>query len=403
MIQGVNKKQNTKTRAQKELSRISMNLQENLPNLNESQARGLSEIVSAILHTGSCSRTKIVYYLADRLSSEIEAVRKRVARWTRGITKEKKHEIDVSQSVTSLMAWIVSKWPSKQMALAIDMTHLSDKWIVMVVTVLYGQFGIPVNWRVFRASEKFCAREIWPSMLKVLSTVIPKDFEVLVLSDRGLWSPDLFREIQKLGWHPFMRVSGQGCFTPDNGSDSIHYLRDLAKNPGEHREMCGVAFASSQVRCTALAAWEDGHKAAWIVLTDLPPDHKLIHFYRLRSWCEHTFKLLKRGGFEWHKTRMTDPKRAERMWLAFSVAMFWSALAAVRSGRQMKPHPPTPPPSTEHWIPTEHNLRALVSLGVDIIRASTCPLLDLLAEQLSPSRWHIGSGTFQKTKSNVPL
>ena len=32
---------------------------------------------------------------------------------------------------------------------------------------------------------------------------------------------------------------------------------------------------------------------------------------------------MKRGGWQWHQTKMTDPARAERLWLALAVATLW--------------------------------------------------------------------------------
>ena len=40
-------------------------------------------------------------------------------------------------------------------------------------------------------------------------------------------------------------------------------------------------------------------------------------------WIECLFKDLKRGGLGWHHTKMTDPQRAERLWLAIAVATLW--------------------------------------------------------------------------------
>jgi len=35
------------------------------------------------------------------------------------------------------------------------------------------------------------------------------------------------------------------------------------------------------------------------------------------------FKDLKRGGWQWHQTKMRDPQRAMRLWLAMAVATLW--------------------------------------------------------------------------------
>ena len=43
----------------------------------------------------------------------------------------------------------------------------------------------------------------------------------------------------------------------------------------------------------------------------------------MRSWIEAGFKDTKRGGWQWHQTKMVDPRRAERLWLAIAVATVW--------------------------------------------------------------------------------
>lgn len=35
------------------------------------------------------------------------------------------------------------------------------------------------------------------------------------------------------------------------------------------------------------------------------------------------FKVFKRGGWPWQRTRMSDPARAERLWLALAVDTLW--------------------------------------------------------------------------------
>jgi len=58
-------------------------------------------------------------------------------------------------------------------------------------------------------------------------------------------------------------------------------------------------------------------------LTDLPPESSEACWYGLRAWIEQGFKITKRGGWQWQRTRMTDPERATRLWLAVAVATLW--------------------------------------------------------------------------------
>jgi hypothetical protein len=43
----------------------------------------------------------------------------------------------------------------------------------------------------------------------------------------------------------------------------------------------------------------------------------------VRAWIEQSFKVAKRGGWQWQRTRMTDAERATRLWLAIAVATLW--------------------------------------------------------------------------------
>jgi hypothetical protein len=84
-----------------------------------------------------------------------------------------------------------------------------------------------------------------------------------------------------------------------------------------------TCFASNPIECTLLACWGLQYKEPWLILTDLPPELARAAWYGLRSWIEDSFKDLKRDGWQWQNTRMTDPARAARFWLALAVATLW--------------------------------------------------------------------------------
>src|SRR5579883_416332 len=58
----------------------------------------------------------------------------------------------------------------------------------------------------------------WLRMLSQVRALVPASWRVLVLCDRGLWSPDLYRHFCALGWHPLMRVRTKLAFTPQGGA-----------------------------------------------------------------------------------------------------------------------------------------------------------------------------------------
>jgi len=60
-----------------------------------------------------------------------------------------------------------------------------------------------------------------------------------------------------------------------------------------------------------------------LILTDLAPEASDAGWYGLRAWIEQGFKITNRAGWQWHRTRMSAPDRAARLWLAVAVATLW--------------------------------------------------------------------------------
>jgi len=147
---------------------------------------------------------------------------------------------------------------------------------------------------------------------------------VIVLTDRGLYFKRWFKGIQGLGWHPFMRINSGGTFYPE-GFRYYRPLTSVAPRPKTDWHGRGTAFKTTgkQLRCTLLARWEAEMDDAWFIITDLPPDCCEACWYGLRAWIEPSFHTTKRGGWQWHRTRMTEPARVSRFWLAISVATLW--------------------------------------------------------------------------------
>ena len=102
-------------------------------------------------------------------------------------------------------------------------------------------------------------------------------------------------------------------------------MRELVSQPGTQWVGAGTAFQGPRRRlnCTLLARWDAGYKDPWVLLTDLAPSAGDACWYGLRAWIEQGCKITKRGGWQWHRTRMSDPQRAARLWLAVAVATLW--------------------------------------------------------------------------------
>lgn len=301
---------------------------QHFPTLSKPQAAVLAMLSFGMVLARSCAQTAVVCCLASLLGAKPDTLRQRLREFC--YDAEDKHgdqrvALVVEECFEPLLRWVMALWSGNQLALAVDATTLGSRFTVLAVSVLYRGCAIPVAWTVLPGNEKKAWREGWLRMLRLLGPAVPPQMTVIVLADRGLYARWLFRRIVRLGWHPFLRVNTRCHFRPQ-GAQAYAPLREFAPMVGTHWSGEGTAFKckGSSLDCTLLACWGEGHEDAWFVLTDLAPDQAQVHWYALRAWIEHGFKVTKRGGWQWNRTRMLDPNRASRLWLAVAVATLWT-------------------------------------------------------------------------------
>jgi len=305
----------------------SSELSSHMPHLSKPQAVVLAMWSYGIAVTRTCSCTTVALFLALLLQRKVDAVRQQLREWCYDVVDKRgthRQQVDVEACFAPLLRWLVWLWKGTSMALAVDATSLGDRLVVLSINVVYRGMGIPVAWTVLAAQQKGAWREHWLRMLGQVRPAVPSEWTVLVLADRGLYARWLFRHIVRLGWHPLLRINPAAKFQP-TGQQHWHWLTDLLNQVGTCWYGAGTAFSGkdNHLHCTLVAWWGEGHEEAWFLLTDLPATGCQATWYGLRAWCEQGFKCLKRGGWQWQHTRMTDPARVARLWLALAVATLW--------------------------------------------------------------------------------
>jgi hypothetical protein len=305
-----------------------------LPHLSKPQAVGLALWSFGMVMARSCGLTTVAVLLAALLNQKDNTVRQRLREWYKDAKDKKgrhptaqgnqRQALDVTTCFAPLLRWVLRWWPAeeKRLALALDATTLGQRFVVLAISVVYRGCAIPVAWVVIPATQPGAWQPHWVRLCGYLKGSIPADWVVIVLADRGLYAPWLFRTIQHLDWHPFLRVNAGGKYRLKTGSE-WRLLGQVVPQVGV--AWCGevVCFKRHQLACTLLACWEEGHQEAWLILTDLAPAQAQVAWYSLRAWIEAGFKHTKRGGWQWQNTRITDPARATRFWLAIAVATLW--------------------------------------------------------------------------------
>ena len=220
-----------------------------------------------------------------------------------------------------MLKWVIGILPpgEKSIALAMDATSLSDTFTILVISFLYRGSAIPVAWAVMKAHDSGSWQPRWLGLLAELREVVPPEWFVLVAADRGLYADWLFKAIVAQGWHPFLRINARGKYRCLNRR-AEKQLADVVPHPNSTWSGRVDCFKYKPLRCTLLATWKLDCPEPCLVLTDLPPKRADLRWYKLRIWIESGFKDLKRGGLQWHHTRIKDPARTERVWLALALA-----------------------------------------------------------------------------------
>lgn len=309
-----------------------------MPHLSLPQAIGLATWSFGVAMTQSSSLTRVSEFIAQVNGEKTNTVRQRLKEWYQEASAKKgqhRRHLDVSRCFAPLLLWVMSLLPSnlQRVAFALDATSIGNKFTVLSMNIILAGCGIPVAWSIVRATEPGSWKPHWQKLITQVRGVIPPDKLVIVTADRGLYADWLYQLIESVGWHPFLRINHQGNYRVPP-QPTWQPLAGFVSRPGQSWSGQVVCFKTNPLSCTLLARWQKGYKDPWLVLTDLAPLDADVLWYGLRSGTECVYRDLKSDGWQWHRTRLLDPKRAERLWLVLAVATLWMVILGGRAEHQ---------------------------------------------------------------------
>jgi hypothetical protein len=324
----------TARRRQRVFARWLELLRQRFPTLSKPQATGLALWSIGIVLAKSSSLHAVALALAIWLALNPLSLLKRLQEWYleakakkghgSGSTGQHRRDWDAHNLSPYLLRWILEDWPTRQLVIALDPTNFGDRFTVLAVSVLYRGCAVPVAWTVVEGGKPEAWEPHWERMLKELAQFVPPGWQVLVLTDRGMYSPSLFRCLVDLHWHPFLRIRAQGFYRPD-GRHNWRKLKNLQLSNGEALAFKAELFKNEagRLNCTLACYQGEGHEEPWLIVTDLAPEVARAVWYGLRGWIEQGFKRVKGEGWNLPRTRINSCARLERLWFAVAVATLW--------------------------------------------------------------------------------
>lgn len=311
---------------QEVLYQLEAQLATHLRVLTDSQRRGLALWVCGTLLAKSACQNAVITALLWH--ANFDTLRQRLREWLydgKDKARRCQRQLDVTTCFVPLLAWVLSLWEGRTLVLALDATGHQDHLTVLAVAVVYRGNAIPIAWHILPAHQKGEWNCHWKRMLTLLAPAL-KGYRVLVLTDRGMWSPDLYAHVQALGLLPVMRAPNQMLFRPHRQP----LLPARALVPREDTAWIGAGHAfQSKLPATLIGVWLAGHKEPCFCLTSALPKEGEESLYALRMWIERGFRVLKSEGWQWEGTRRRDPVRASRHWLVLAVATLLTLLVGA--------------------------------------------------------------------------
>lgn len=328
-----------------------------MPTLSPCQARVLALWSFGMMLCRRCSLSAVALALSDVLDRPENTLRQRLREHyldADGKRGRGRKQLDASVCFAPLLRWAVGD--AERVALAIDVTNLGDRFHVLTVAVLCRGGAVPVAWAVLPGGAPGAWNVHWRRLLGCVTDALQpgplgSGRTVVVLSDRGLESAALYEAIVAAGFHPLMRLKSGGTFRP-NGWKRFHRLERFAPAVGGRYRFDGELYHSVRLRCQLLACRAEGCESPWLLATDL--DSAEAGWYAFRAWVEQGFKDVKSDGWQCERTRMVDPARLERHWVAVALATLWALEAGAAAD-------PIEPPD---WRP-----HSLFAKGLSVILA----------------------------------
>lgn len=368
-----------------------------LPRLAPGQLRQLTLWVAGTLSAGSGCEAAVVLALGEAAAAAglcvaENSIRQDLRELLRDADAKRTpqgRQLEVASCFAPLLAQVLSLLGGRQLALAIDATNYQDRFIAVVVSVLYRSRAIPVAWDLRAAASRGAWMPVIIDLLDQLAPAVPLTSQVLVLADEGLFSTALFRAVHAQGWTPILRGHlGSQVSTVASGRQCA--AQQLVAGPGQAWVGRVVLFktATRQLRVTLLVVWGAGYAAPWVLITSLAPRAVGLYWYGLRAWIECGFRDLKALGWQWERTQRADPTRVARHWLVLALATLWSLAAgtvAEEASRQGLPRdavrpPPQPPPPLTGRRTVSVFQRGWQILRLQLATATRLPHLWLVAE-----------------------
>ncbi|SHI07411.1 transposase [Clostridium grantii] len=213
---------------------------------------------------------------------------------------------------------------SKKIYIIFDHTTIVDKFVMLQFSLKIGRRAVPIWYKMFLYKEDGNKdfKHVKQGLKFIHKLATPYDFEVIILSDRGFKSVDLFEFIDKT-------LKFKYCIrcTKDLGitildKPNIRKLEDIIPSKGMTKHFFNIKLTVQKYMCNMAVCKAEGAEDTWFIANNLEKP-LAIREYKKRFDIEEMFKDFKAGGFNLEDTWTNNIQYAKILYLCICIAYCW--------------------------------------------------------------------------------
>lgn len=292
------------------------------PDLRKTLLNNLSELVAAVTlaHSVQLARLGAELPVDSSAESREQWGRRQLANPTRGTLELFK----------PLAQALLQGFAGKKLYLLLDPTDLAADLTIIMLAVAYRGRALPLAWLTVYVKPD-TVQEGVTYLFNPIQAWLPADAQVYLLADREFRGQDMLTLIQAHHWTPVVRLKGDTQVELPDGR--VQLAQALAPKPGQTAfyprvwltVRCRGPYSLALANAPKAKRGQKPEDPWYIVSTGATDGRYLLQLYAKRMGVDEMFRDFKGQGYHLEQTRLTDPRRLDRLVLVVALA-YWGAL-----------------------------------------------------------------------------
>lgn len=286
------------------------------------QKKTLALCVLGIILSGSAVLQRIAenLHLEGISQAKMPSIERRFARFVAN------RRIQVLPIWRTFLEHVLPQWHGQAVRLVLDMTPCGDQATIVYLGLLVHSRVLPLMWRVMPLHEEWDQGQ-WDLLSEMFDEVQSylANCQCTLLADRGLSGGPLVKLCQDRQWHYLLRIAKEHTCRRFMGKGWTGWMAcgQVVHKAGQQWFGRVLLWQEDTLDTYLSAVWDEEHREAWFLISDLPAGRRRVHEYALRMRVESTFQDTKSRGWDLEASLIADLERLNRLLLALFVAMWW--------------------------------------------------------------------------------